>query len=234
MPKILKPFILNIFGHNVDFSAKISCSFIYSSKIKMSKNSKIGFFNVIYKTKIEMHANSYIGRMNVINGPFTLLLKEKAAVGKNNKIGRGSLGVSYGESILQLGILAKITVNHHLDLTRTITFGDFSILAGVGSQIWTHGYVHAPNGPGRYRIDGEVHIGDNVYIGSKVLINPGVKISDAINVGGNSTISKSLTKPGMYVSQPLRFLEKNFDSIKQSLVEVNYESLLDKVYEKPI
>jgi hypothetical protein len=40
-----------------------------------------------------------------------------------------------------------------------VVIGDYSTLAGIGIQVWTHGYVHDTSGPGRYRIDGAVRIG---------------------------------------------------------------------------
>jgi acetyltransferase-like isoleucine patch superfamily enzyme len=94
--------------------------------------------------------------------------------------------------------------------------------------------VHAPEGPDRFRVDGEIIIGNNVYLGSGVMINPGVVIADSINIGGNSTVSRSLTEPGMYVSQPLRHLSKDYNSIKHGLVEVKEEGLIEKVFEKPL
>lgn len=233
-PRIIKPVLLNLLGHSIHRSAKISSCFIYSTRIKMGRNTHIGLLNLIYHTQIEMEKECYISRGNVINGPFIIVMKEKSAIGKKNKIARGKKGVTYNSAKLELGILTKLTAGHHIDVTRSIVFGDYSILAGVGSQLWTHGYVHASFGPGRFRVDGEINIGNNVYIGSGVIINPGVKIADAINIGGNSTVSKSLTKPGMYVSQPLRYLDKDYDSIKASLREVKEEGLIEQVFEKPV
>ena len=169
---------------------------------------------------------------NILRGPFELILDTTAAIGTFNVIQRGPKGVTYGTSQLKLGILSKITSYHFIDLTRSITFGDYTTLAGIRSQIWTHGYFHASEGPGRFRVDGEVIVGNNVYIGSGCLINPGIRISDGINIGGNSSISKSLLEKGMYVSQALRFIPKDFEETKSKLRQVQTPGLEDEVYEK--
>src|SRR5690606_1675285 len=159
----------------------------------------------------------------IFRGPLNIILKKNAVIGKRNKIIRGRRGVSYGRANLTLGINAIIVSDHHLDLTRSISIGDNSIVAGIRSQLWTHGYVHASTGATRFRVDGEINIGKNVYIGSGVIINPGVRIADTINVGGNSTISKDLIIPGMYVNQPLRLLNKSYETIKTTLKKVEVE-----------
>lgn len=212
-PKKWKSYFLNLLGFNIHKSARIGFSLLFVDNLVMEKNSQIKNFNVL-------------------KGPFNIYLKKNAVIGRRNKIIRGRKGVSYGLANLTLGINAIIVSDHHLDLTRSISIGDNSIVAGIRSQLWTHGYVHASTGPTRFRVDGEINIGNNVYIGSGVLINPGVRIADTIYIGGNSTISKDLIIPGMYVNQPLRLLDKSYETIKISLKKVEVEGLVEDVYEK--
>ena len=223
---------LKLLGHNVSLKARIRWSFVWSDCIEMKKGSKISAFNLIYGPKIKMEEFSRIKRFNILNGPYEIRLNQKSSIGKLNKISRGKKGVSYGDSFLSLGELAIITSNHYIDLTRNVSFGDFSILAGIRSQIWTHGYVHANEGPGRFRVDGEVTIGKNVYLGSGVIINPGIQIKDAIIVGGGAVISKSLLESGMYVAQGLRFIPTDFEQTKLKLNKVEGFNLIEEVYEK--
>jgi acetyltransferase-like isoleucine patch superfamily enzyme len=100
---------------------------------------------------------------------------------------------------------------------KNVSIGDYSIFAGADTQVWTHGYVHEKVGAGRFRVDGEIIIGNNVYIGLRCVFNPGVKIADGVTIGSNSTISKSITKPDLYVSQPLRYVDYNHDAIRNRL-----------------
>jgi acetyltransferase-like isoleucine patch superfamily enzyme len=51
-----------------------------------------------------------------------------------------------------------------------------------------------------------VVIGNNCHIATKVVLL-GCKISDGITIGANSCVSKDLEKSGLYVNQPLRYIE---------------------------
>lgn len=232
LPSFFLRHVLRLLGHRVGRKAKIGFSFLLVTKIEIHDSVRIGHFNLILNEKLVLYDKSIIGYLNILKGPFTLVLYTKAALGNKNYITRAPNGITYGESYLTLGELTKVTTGHHLDLTRSVTFGDFSILAGIRSQIWTHGYYHAAHGKDRIRIDGEIRIGNNVYIGSGCILNPGVKVADSVHIGSGSVISKNLLKQGMYVSQGLRHIENNLDKIKSKLKRVNNNDLLEEVYTK--
>ena len=232
LPSFLSIFILKMLGIKVGQNVKIGFSFIKTKNILIEDNVTIGHLNIILNDEIVLKKETIIGYLNILKGPFKLILEKKAAIGNKNYFTRAKLGVSYGNSVLKLGELTKVTVNHHLDLTRSITFGDFSILAGKDSQIWTHGYYHENEGKGRIRIDGEILIGNNVYVGSSCIFNPGVKVSDAIHIGGGSVISKDLTEKGMYVSQAIRHIKTDIDQIKNRLTKIDDTNLIEEVYTK--
>lgn len=231
-PSFLCKYLLRISGVRIGKNVKIGFSIITSSIVEIEDDVVIGHFNLLLNNEIVLKKGSKIGYLNILKGPFTLVLKQKAALGNKNYITRAKLGVTYGKSILSLGELTKITTSHHLDLTRSISFGDFSILAGIRSQMWTHGYYHANTGQDRIRIDGEISIGNNVYIGSGCIFNPGVKVVNAVHVGAGSVISKNLEKPGMYVGQSLRYIENNIENIKTKLERVDNFNLVEQVYTK--
>lgn len=232
LPSFILRVLLPLFGYKIGKKFKLGFTILIVNKLEIGDSVTISHFNFIKVDSLEMKDRAYVGVLNFIRGPIKIVLNKRAAIGKNNVIRRSPLGISQGEAHVYLGELTKITAFHFLDVTKSIKFGDFSVLAGIRSQLWTHGYVHAPEGPDRFRVDGEIIIGNNVYLGSGVMINPGVEIADTINVGGNSTISRSLTEPGMYVSQPLRHLPKDYESIKKSLTEVTENGLIEKIFEK--
>jgi acetyltransferase-like isoleucine patch superfamily enzyme len=231
-PSKLAILFLKIIGHTISWKSKIGFSFVFAKALVLEKNSKIGHFNIIKIDKIRLGEGAYIGHLNVFNGPFSINFDTRGAVGNSNIISRAPLGVTYGESTLKIGELSKITARHTIDLTKNISLGKFSTIAGASTQVWTHGYIHAKKGKDRIRIDGEIHIKDNVYIGSNCVMNAGVTINNAITVGSNSTISKDLVEPGMYVGQKLRFLEKNIDDVKAVLTKVDLPNLVENVYQK--
>lgn len=235
-PVRLSFWLLNLLGHEVHSKSRIGFSLLMvNGKIMLRDGARVGHFNMIKVSKLRLEKEGYIGKYNKITGPLEVFLEETAAIGNSNRIYRAPIGVTYGTAILKLGVLTKITGNHRIDCTRSITMGKYSILAGHNSQLWTHSYTHDKEGPGRYRVDGEIVIGDNVYIGSMSVITGGVKIADKVAVGANSSVSKSLLEAGTYVSQPLRFIpyDPSVDA-REKYHKIEGFSVCEDVYEKKI
>ena len=233
LPTWLIRSVVNKMGHSIEPGAKIGISIILSDTLTMAEGARVGHFNFINVRTIKMGKMAIIGHLNRVNGPIELVLDKRAAIGNRNTISRGPLGVTWGLARLQLGRLSKITANHWVDCTRSVTFGDYTTLAGKGSQIWTHGYVHDEKGPGRYRMDGSVSIGSNVYIGSACFVSMGVTIGDGIVVGGGTSVAKSLSEPGTYVSAAIRRLPRPpTPEQRDDLVAVTDPDLVEPVFEK--
>lgn len=232
LPNFILAPILRLLGHRIGKNVKIGFSFLFIGKITLNDSVEIGHLNLFLNDEIFCSNQSKIGYFNILKGPFILKLSKNAAIGNKNYFTRANMGVTYGESVLELGELTKITTAHHIDLTRSITFGNFSILAGINSQMWTHGYVHENQGSGRFRVDGSINIGDNVYIGSRCIINPALTVSNAISIGAGSVVAKNLTEKGMYVNQQLRFIEQDFETTKAKLKKVEVDNLVEEVYFK--
>jgi acetyltransferase-like isoleucine patch superfamily enzyme len=232
-PTFLVRFFLNRVGWDIDKSARIGFSWVKAPRLVMGPGARIGHANFVATSDIEMQRNSYIQHANVIRGPFSIRLLTRAALGSRNVIVRARSPVSNGESSIILGELSKITSSHYVDLTQSIVFGDFSTLGGVGSQIWTHGYVHDLTGPGRYRIDGSVTIGNNVYIGAGTTITGGLSIADGAIIGAGSTIAKTIDQAGFYVSSVLRRLDRPADpDTRSDLSRVEDGVCVETVYVK--
>ncbi|WP_157272479.1 acyltransferase [Azonexus hydrophilus] len=234
LPSFLVVIFLKFIGYRIGRKCRFGFSWVLVNDIEMADKSSIGHFNIIRIDRLKLGKSAYIGRLNVVNGPLVVELATKAAIGNSNKIVRGRLGfITYGVAYLKLGELTKITSKHHLDCTQSICFGDFSILAGIGSQIWSHGYIHEMQGAGRYRIDGGVEIGDNVYIGSGCIVSMGVRIASSVIVGAGVTVARSLIQPGLYVSGAMRQLPRPVDpDVREDLDPVQVPSLCERVYLK--
>ena len=232
LPSPIATIILRLLGHKVGSKVKIGFSILKVESLDLSDYVRIGHFNLILIPKMVLKDHVSIGYLNILKGPFEVYLARESAIGNKNYLTRGNLGLTYGKSVLRLGELTKITTGHHLDLTQSITFGEFSILAGINSQMWTHGYYHADSGKDRVRIDGSISVGNNVYIGSGCIFNPGVKVSDSIHIGSGSNISKNLENSGMYVGQALRHLKTNINIVKSKLIKVENRTLIETVYTK--
>lgn len=232
-PSGFKVFILRLRGHKIGKGVKIGMSiFVVSDKISIGDGVRISHGNLFLNDGIKLGKGAKIGYLNTFKGPFQLVLKEKGQVGNKNYCTRAGKGISYGRSKLEIGYNAKITVKCHIDLTRDVTVGDNSILAGIATQVWTHGYYHAEEGEDRIRIDGTVTIKSNVYVGSSCIFNPGVTVEKGIHIGGGSVISKDLTERGMYVNQGLRHIKTSFNQTKEKLNEIQAKGLRERVFEK--
>ncbi|MDD3352755.1 hypothetical protein [Zoogloea sp.] len=199
---------LNLMGHSVRSGAKVGFTFFWCDFFALDSDVRIGHLNFIGVSKLLIRKGGRVGHLNTVKGPFSLVLRERAALGNRNRILRARPGVSVGFSQLKLGAGAKITSDHRIDCTQSVLFGEHSILAGAGSQLWTHGYVHDVEGSGRYRIDGRIVIENNVYIGSACLISMGVRVAKGIIVGGGTSVATSLVEPGLYVSASIRRLSR--------------------------
>lgn len=226
-------FPLALFGHRISPRARVGFSIIIAERLVLECNAKIGHLNLISVRRIVLRQKAVIGYLNVMRGPVSLWLNEAASFGNRNVVARARRGVTYGASLLRLGQGTKITAGHKIDCAASVRFGAYSILAGAGSQLWTHGYVHAESGPERYRVDGDIRVGDNVYIGSRVIITGGVRIASGILIGAGLTVASSLTDPGMYVSAPMRRLLRPPDPRSRSdLMEVEDSCVVEAVFRK--
>ncbi|APY08484.1 hypothetical protein BWZ20_09310 [Winogradskyella sp. J14-2] len=229
---LLRKVLLNILGHKISYNSKFGINILWVKHISLEEDSSIGHFNFIANKLVRLEKKAFIKNFNYFRGPFDVYIGNESGISNNNKFRRAKYPISVGDSSLQLGKNSFIVSGHFVDLTRAVSFGDNSILAGIRSQIWTHGYYHANDGSDRVRIDGDVVIGNNVYIGSSCIFNPGIKVLDAIHIGAGSVISKNLEESGMYVGQGLRFVSKNIDDIKSKLHKVEDENLVEDVYYK--
>ena len=164
--------------------------------------SIIGNFNLILCKSLSMDENSYIGIGNIIKGNFKLVMKMSSRINQFNKI--VSPLKSENISIFQLGASTHIISSYLFDLTGSIYIDDGTLIAGSGTQLWTHSF-NLKNG-NREIIINNIRLGKNIYIGSRCIICANVFIVDNSVVGAGSVISKSLEQEGLYCSQPLRYI----------------------------
>jgi len=165
-----------------------------------------------------MGESARIGHLNFIKGYFDLIMDRRSVINLQNKISRISDPKrNYCLSVVHLKYHAKIGVKHLLDVTSNITIGENSMLAGAGSQVWTHGFYFAKEGDKVVRIDGDVRIGHNCYVGAKCVITAGVEIGDCITIGAGTCVPKTILQQGLYVSQPLRFIPFDPDEAMKKL-----------------
>jgi UDP-3-O-[3-hydroxymyristoyl] glucosamine N-acyltransferase len=159
---------------------------------------------MIRTRRLVMREESAIGSLNVVDGNFSVWLRRLAMIGNRNVINQGPLPASAGPVLLRLGVWAKITASHYVNVSDSVLLGALTTIGGAGSQLWTHGFVYLPELK-RPMVRGKIQTGRNVYIGSQCCVSPGVMIATGVAVGAHSSVANSLTQPGVYVSAPLRY-----------------------------
>lgn len=205
LPSLLKVMILNLLGHSISRKSKIGPVILgANTKLSLREGAFIGPFNLLSCSSVELDKGSFIRSFNTFQGVFTVKLDKHASIGNFNRFVNANCELEDLKSLFELGELSNLTSKHYFDMTTSITIGKNSVIGGIGSQFWTHGFQHFNFGKERLRVDGAITIGDGVYIGSSSLFNPGITVDDEVSIGAGTVIGKSLIEPALYVSQPLR------------------------------
>ncbi len=229
LPSIILRLCFKIFGGGhfiLKRNAKIGFSFIMCDNLILEDNASIGHFNFIKCKKLFFHKNASIKHLNLIKGAFEVILDESAWIRNQNKISANS--DTYHNVTLLLKKGAKIGVRHLLDMTDSISLGEFSMLAGADTQIWTHSFLFSQSSNKFIRLDAPVCIGKYCYIGARSTILSSVTIGDGITIGASTCVSKSIYKQGLYISQNLSFKEFDPDMKMKSLGKSDYQSFIYK------
>jgi UDP-3-O-[3-hydroxymyristoyl] glucosamine N-acyltransferase len=230
LPSFAKPPLLRLLGHRVGTGVRIAPSFVLVGQLSMASNSTIGPLNFVRLRRLVMRSRASLGYMNYLNGNFAVRLGERASIGNRNTVNRGPSPPQVRSASLWLGTWSKITAGHYVNIAETISIGEYSTIAGWGTQLWTHGFVHMRVGLARAEVRGKIMIGNNVYVGSQSCLNPGITIADGVAIGSHSSVSKSLLKPGLYVSQPLRYIPTTPEERLASLSRIEGDTADDTYY----
>ena len=134
---------------------------------------------------------------------------------KNINLGKGVyfkrnsiVGCANKESKISIGKNTTIGFNTIIISSLNIQIGkDCMIAPNVYIGDSNHGM--SPEKPFNQQENfvSEIIIKDNVWIGSHVVILPGVEIVSGAIIGANSTVTKSISQPGVYVGSPAKRIE---------------------------
>jgi acetyltransferase-like isoleucine patch superfamily enzyme len=187
-----------VFNYQVDQKSRIGFSIILCEHVQIGPEVRIGNFNLISNVKnFVLKANSGIAARNVIKDLIGFELDEGSSFGNANRFGRDPAVSDHGK--FYLGKKSRITTKHLFDLTDDISIGDNTVIGGIGSQFWTHGFDIYRNG-----IRAPIVIKNNCFLGSSCMVNLGVTIESRTQIGMGSVVSKSIeTQNGFWVSNQL-------------------------------
>lgn len=171
----------NLFGFSIDANSRIGLSIVLADEASLAKGASVGHFNYVGRLdSLEMHDGAMIGNFNWITG---LSRKLNSPFFKKNP-GRRS------ELLMKRASL--IAHQHYIDCSDRIEFGMYSGLAGVRSQLVTHGIEPLSC----RQTCSPIIVGDYTMVGSGCLITKGVKIPNCCLVSAGSVVSH--LKPESY------------------------------------
>ena len=120
----------------------------------------IGHLNIIWRLdELNMEAGSCVSHMNWITGGMSGFLN----IGRNSTISR----------------------RHLIDASAGVEIGANTIVAGIGSQFFTHGHSPDP-----INVRKKIVLGDWCFVGSAVRFTPGSGISDHTFVGMGAVVAR--------------------------------------------
>ena len=212
----LNVYALNLLGHKISLRSRIGLSLFWCEKIEIGSGTKIGRLNAFVVPSMCLGENVLIRDGNLFKGNFDLQLGNLCRISRWNKISNSN--ESGAKTTFSMAVNSQITTKAVVDLTSDVSIGSNSQIAGVGVQIWTHGYVHLTTGD-RIRVDGPVQIESNCYVGSSSCISPNTIIGDGCNFGSLSNIVGQYNKSGLYVSPKAQYKLK---LVREEILE-NYE-----------
>lgn len=188
-----------LLGYRIERSAHVSAfTLLLADKVEV-RGGHIGPFNVIRVGELSMETGSLIRKFNYVTMVRRLRLDPGAMILNRNFIG-GTHGtpVANGREEVLIGPRSQLSIGSFIDVSDRIALGADVVVAGAGTQFWTHGFDH-----NRMRLTGPIEIGDNVFIGSASVVVQGVRICSSVSVGAGSVIHRSIEAPGLYASASL-------------------------------
>lgn len=180
LPNRLSFYLIRIFHPSLT-SFRCGFSILWAQNLNFSGDVKIGSGNIFIVNSLLL-CNANVGHFNRLKGLFDVFLK--GDIGNFNTIINSN---TTSLSKISLDVFSKITSRHRIDLSGNFFLGKNSIIAGMGSQIWSHSYGKI-NGE-RFRIDGDVKICDDCYIGSACIIVGPLFLGPDNSVGAGVVLS---------------------------------------------
>jgi acetyltransferase-like isoleucine patch superfamily enzyme len=159
------------FGWQVAEDAFVGLSIIAASTVTLGPKSHIGHFNWVQSGVEEFHlgADSWIHNFNQFNGP--------------------GVSVAFPVPTFRMGNDSHIMSHHFFDCAGRVDIGTGCVVAGRGSQFWTHSVFTANQQ--RTMRPRDLRIGDRAYIGAGVIVVH-CAVPIGVTVGAGAVLTRSL------------------------------------------
>lgn len=205
LPWKLKRFCLtHFFNYEIHPTAKIGFSYIYPKHLIMEENTIIGHLNVaIHLDLIHMEKEATIRQRNWITG-FPSDDKSHFQEYPNRK------------PCLIMKQDSAITKQHIIDCTDTITIGEFTSIAGYGTQMLTHSTSLKYN----QQSCEPITIGHHCFVGTRSIILPGSILPNHCVLGAGSVLNKKMeeeyTLYGGVTAKNIKSLDKSLEYLNRT------------------
>ncbi len=175
LPWPLRRRVLNaLCRYEIDQTARIGFSLVASKKLIMEADSSIGHFNLVKSVDLlHLGEHAKIGLFNWISG-----------IDGNNQKHFVDEQERHPELIISRH--SSITGRHFIDCCNRVTIGEFTTVAGAGTQIFTHAIDITTN---RQR-SAPVSIGRYCFVGTANVLLKGSVLPDYCVLAANSTLHR--------------------------------------------
>jgi len=185
-----------IFGWDIARSARIGMAVIWARQVKIGPKASIGHFTVVRNIeRLELGENASIG--NWIYATAQKPWSRKHFADNDARV-----------PALVLGRHASLTGRHFLDCNDTITIGEFTIVAGRQTIIYTHGINVLRN----KQECAPVSIGKYCMLGARCMIVKGAQLPDYSILAAQSVLTGKMSEPYFLYSgnpaEPVRKLDE--------------------------
>lgn len=200
---IRRRFLIFFFKYEIDKTAKIGFSIFLCDSLVMKANSSIHSFVLVKKIdKVCLNCFSQLGGFNFITG-------------LNAKNPGNFKNVKSRNCELVLGVHSRVTTRHFFDCNGGIYIGDFTTIAGSGSQFLTHSIDVYKN----IQDVAPINIGNYCFVGTKSIILKGSTLPNFCILGAGSILLKSFSDEySVYGGNPAKKV-KNLEGLEISYFE---------------
>lgn len=163
---------------------------------ELAPGAKVGF-SLFFCSQVRLEQNARIGHMTIVKGLDLLHLKESSVLGNLNWISGFPLADTSSFSHIRrqpaliIGRHAAITHRHYVDCAASITIGEFTTVAGVRSQFFTHS-INLKNCKQECA---EIVIGRYCQVGTGCIVLPGAELADYSVLSAGSVLKGQFQRP---------------------------------------
>ncbi len=172
--RVRRLLLTGLLGYDIASDAAVGRSLITVGQLVMGPGASIGSLNLFrHVDRVEMHAGASIGHLNWVSAA---------------RRSRGYFPRLDRRPSLVMRERSAITHRHYVDCCDRVEVGELSIVAGMHSQILTHG-INVADGT---LMAAPVRIGDRALVCSGAILVPGAVVPSRSVVGAGAVVKGAL------------------------------------------